>query len=89
MKAVANYLRAILSSEPSATGYGRVGAILAGSIGAVAGLIVGLNVYAATAWFAVFEVGIPAAVVGALLGFVAGGLLESAQSDGWDDPDGN
>jgi ABC-type uncharacterized transport system permease subunit len=81
MKTFGSYLPTILSSEPSATGYARVGAILAGSIGAVVGLIVGLNVYAATAWFAVFELGIPAAVVGGLLGFVAGTIAEWAQSD--------
>jgi hypothetical protein len=33
-------------------------------------------VYAATDWSAVFELGIPAAVVGASLGFVAGGIAE-------------
>lgn len=48
-----------------------IGAILAGSVGAVAGLIVGLYAYAPTAWFAIFELGIPSAFAGAALGALA------------------
>jgi hypothetical protein len=48
------------------------GMALAGIVGGVIGLIVGLRVYPPTAWFAVFELGVPAAVVGALLGLVSG-----------------
>jgi len=36
------------------------------------GLVVGLNAYPPTAWFAVLEVGIPSAIVGGMLGLVAG-----------------
>jgi hypothetical protein len=50
--------------EPSVTGYARAGAIVVGGSGAVTGLIIGLSVHAATASFAAFELGIPAAVVG-------------------------
>ena len=50
------------------------GAILLGAIGCIAGLIVGLVVYAPTAWFAVFELGVPAALVGGLLGLASGVL---------------
>ena len=46
-----------------------VGAVLAGSIGCVVGLILGLRSYPATAWFAVIEVGLPAATAGAVVGF--------------------
>jgi hypothetical protein len=49
-----------------------VGAVLAGVVGGVVGLIVGLRVYPPTAWFAIFELGVPAAVVGALLGLASG-----------------
>lgn len=49
-----------------------VGTLSAGAIGAVVGLIVGLHAYPPTAWFAVFELGVPAAVVGALLGLASG-----------------
>lgn len=48
-----------------------IGAASAGTVGAIVGLVVGLNVYAATAWFAAIEVGFPAALAGGLLGFVA------------------
>lgn len=43
-----------------------------GTVGAVVGLLVGLAAYPPTAWFAVLEVGIPAFVVGILLGAAAG-----------------
>jgi hypothetical protein len=46
--------------------------ILAGGAGAITGLVVGLHVHAATAWFAVFELGVPAAVAGAAVGFSLG-----------------
>jgi hypothetical protein len=49
-----------------------VGALLLGGAGAVAGLVVGLLAYPPTAVVAIFEVGVPAAVVGALLGSVSG-----------------
>lgn len=52
-----------------------VGTLAAGSIGAVAGLVIGLRVHAATAWFAVFELGIPAAIAGGLVGLVGGTTL--------------
>lgn len=46
--------------------------IVLGTVGAVAGLLVGLAAYPPTAWFAVLEVGIPAFVVGTLLGAAVG-----------------
>ncbi len=49
-----------------------IGGVSAGLLGAVVGLIVGLETYAPTAWFAVFELGIPAAIVGGILGLAAG-----------------
>jgi gas vesicle protein len=48
--------------------------IVGGVLGAVAGLVLGLRAHPATAWFAVFELGIPAAIVGTLLGAVAGAV---------------
>ena len=48
------------------------GAVVAGLLGGVVGLIIGLNVHPATAGFAVFELGIPASVVGAVIGGAAG-----------------
>jgi hypothetical protein len=34
--------------------------------------VVGLQVYAPTAWFAIFEVGLPSALLGSVLGLVVG-----------------
>lgn len=50
------------------------GVVLLGTAGAVAGLIVGLVVYAPTAWFAVFEVGVPAALAGGVIGLGSGAV---------------
>jgi hypothetical protein len=41
-------------------------------IGAIVGLIVGLIAYAPTAPFAVVELGLPGAVAGGVVGFIAG-----------------
>ena len=43
-------------------------ALICGALGLVAGFVLGLTVYAPTAWAAAFEVGIPAAAAGAVLG---------------------
>jgi hypothetical protein len=48
------------------------GGLVIGTVGAVVGLLVGLSAYPPTAWFAVLEVGIPAFIVGTLLGAAAG-----------------
>ena len=45
-----------------------------GSLGAAVGLIVGLLANPATAWFAIFELGLPAAMIGGLLGLLIGVL---------------
>ena len=50
------------------------GAICAGAVGAIVGLIVGLFANAPTAWAAMFEVGMPAFVLGALLGAISGAV---------------
>ncbi|SHG97347.1 hypothetical protein SAMN05443575_2990 [Jatrophihabitans endophyticus] len=44
--------------------------------GLVVGLVVGLTAYPPTAWFAAAEIGIPALIVGALIGLVVGGAAE-------------
>ena len=46
-----------------------------GVLGGVVGLVVGLVSYAPTAWFAVLEVGVPAAVLGLLVGLLAGSVV--------------
>jgi hypothetical protein len=40
-------------------------------IGAIVGLIIGLGARVATAWFAAFELGVPAAIGGGLVGCIA------------------
>jgi hypothetical protein len=45
-----------------------VGAASAGAVGGLVGLIIGLHAYAATAWFAVFELGVPSAIAGGFVG---------------------
>jgi hypothetical protein len=49
-----------------------IGAVVGGSLGGLAGLIIGLLVYPPTAVFAMFELGLPGAVVGAIVGLVVG-----------------
>ena len=51
-----------------------IGAISAGIVGGVVGLVVGLDVNPRTAWFAVFELGIPSFILGALVGLAGGAI---------------
>lgn len=52
-----------------------IGAASVGMIGAVVGLVIGLIVYAPTALFAVLEHGLPAAIVGGLIGLSTGVIV--------------
>ncbi len=49
-----------------------IGMAVCGVLGAIAGLIIGLMAHPPTAVFAMAELGIPAAVVGGVLGFLVG-----------------
>ena len=49
-------------------------AIAAGIVGGIVGLVLGLRAHPATAWFAIFEVGIPASALGGIVGLVAGAI---------------
>ena len=64
-----------LRTLPRPAAWALVGAGSAALIGAIAGLIIGLFVYAPTAWFAAIELGLPAAVVGAVVGALAGMIV--------------
>ena len=64
-----------LGAQPLPARCALVGMILAGAAGALIGLGIGLHVYAATAWFAMFEVGVPATVAGGAVGFLVGCLM--------------
>jgi hypothetical protein len=52
--------------------YALIGATSAGLAGAIVGLIIGVTVYPPTAPFAVVELGLPAATLGALIGVLLG-----------------
>jgi hypothetical protein len=64
--------REYLPTLPLPGRFALCGGLAAAFVGAVAGLIVGLHVHPATAWFAVFELGFPAGILGALAGGVVG-----------------
>jgi hypothetical protein len=51
-----------------------IGFVSAFIVGAVAGMVIGLDVNPSTAWFAAFELGIPAALLGGLVGLVGGAV---------------
>lgn len=61
-----------------------MGAISAGTIGAMTGLVLGIESYPPTAWFAALEVGLPAALAGGAAGFVAGLVTRAARVVGAD-----
>jgi len=75
-----------LAGLPVLLRYAVLGGLLAGVPGCVLGLIVGLNVYPPTAWFATFELGIPIALAGAIVGLLVGIIVRSlgrAQLSSW------
>jgi hypothetical protein len=60
------------ATVPSVLRFAVIGATAVGILGALVGLILGLRASPATAWFAVFEVGVPAGMAGAVVGAVVG-----------------
>lgn len=72
MTSIVKVSPARIRAEPSPGNCAIAGMLLAGIAGAIVGLVIGLHVYAATAWAAMFELGVPAAVVGAAGGFLVG-----------------
>jgi hypothetical protein len=56
-----------------------VGTVCTGAAGCVAGLAIGLLVYPPTAWFGIFELGIPAAIVGGIVGLLSGSVVLAAR----------
>lgn len=53
------------------------GAACAAVIGGIAGLVIGLRVYAPTAAFAVVELGLPAGMAGGAVGLAAGLIVKA------------
>ena len=68
-----------LRALPLILRWAAIGAVSAAVVGGVVGLVVGLVVHPATAWFAVFELGIPASILGGLLGLVSGAIAYVVQ----------
>lgn len=68
-------LRRALGELPIPLRHAVIGAIVLGVPGALVGLAIGLWTYVPTAWAAIFEVGLPAAFLGAVLGLVIGSLV--------------
>jgi hypothetical protein len=54
-----------------------IGAATTGALGAISGLVIGLLDYAPTAWAAMFELGIPSALVGSIFGLVIGAIARA------------
>jgi ABC-type uncharacterized transport system permease subunit len=71
--------RAHLATLSPVTRYAVVGATACAILGGLVGLLLGLRAYPATAWFAVFEVGVPAGIVGAAVGALVGLLAVTVQ----------
>jgi uncharacterized membrane protein len=65
---------------PLITRFAVVGSTAALLLGGLVGLVLGLRAYPATAWFAVFELGIPAAIVGAVFGTVVGAVTATGRT---------
>jgi hypothetical protein len=68
MKANSDRLREL----PLPRRFACIGGISGGTAGGIVGLVLGLVTYAPTAWFAVFELGLPAAVAGGAVGLFTG-----------------
>lgn len=68
-------LRRALRELPIPLRHAVIGAVVLGVPGGIVGLVVGLRTYVPTAWFAILELGVPAALLGAVLGLVVGSLV--------------
>ena len=68
-------VRELLRGLPIPLRYAVIGAVILGVMGGIVGLIVGIWAYWPTAWAATFELGAPAAFLGANLGLAIGSLV--------------
>ncbi len=64
-------------SSPTISRFVLSGLVIGAVIGCATGVVLGLIAYPPTAWAAAIEVGLPAAVVGALVGLSAGVIVTS------------
>jgi hypothetical protein len=72
--------KASMRGMPILARWGCTGAMSAGVTGLIVGLVVGLFVYAPTAPFAAVELGIPAALMGGVVGVAAGIVVKMGRS---------
>jgi hypothetical protein len=72
VRAVVSALWLEIRTAPDPVTGAVVGGAVLGILGGVVGLVLGVSAYPPTAWAAVFEVGAPAAVLGAATGAVVG-----------------
>lgn len=69
-------------AKPLPLRWAGVGAAALGTVGAIAGLVVGLIVHPPTALFAMFELGVPALLVGGLVGLGCGSIVSAGRHVG-------
>ena len=66
------WMRSQMAAVPLVPRFMVVGFTAAVLLGGLVGLVLGLLAYPPTAWFAIFEVGFPAGILGAVLGAFVG-----------------
>jgi len=62
---------------PSASRWAAIGVVAGFLVGGIVGLTIGLDAHPATAGFAVFELGVPASVLGGFVGLVSGAAADA------------
>lgn len=72
-------LLAEIAAKPLIQRCATIGVISGAVIGGIGGLIRGLEVHPATAWFAVFELGAPVGIAGWLLGLCCGLVIATTR----------
>jgi hypothetical protein len=72
-------IRSQVAAMPVMTQFAVVGSAAAFLLGALIGLVVGLFAYPPTAWFALFELGVPAGILGAVIGALVGFITAAVQ----------
>lgn len=68
-----------LAAMPVIQRFATIGVLTGAVVGGICGLIRGLEVHPATAWFAIFELGVPGAIAGGVLGLGCGLMVAAAR----------
>jgi len=72
-------VRSQVAAMPVIPRFAVVGSAAAFLLGALIGLVIGLFAYPPTAWFALFELGVPAGILGAVIGALVGFVTAAVQ----------